>query len=321
MLRGKVIDCLEIKDEPVTPCKCALAITIPTECGNFLADFDRKNKDFVHSYKKEREEEGASNQYYWNLYESTAKLVEKICKDLDRMGVEVKINATLSDFRDLLEKYRVVSLVTHSSFRSLDLREVICPKRLLKRLLSPKDRLEEIISSIFREKSKQLLNSSFLDSQFTDVELSEKLLYVVNSIIDEAHSLYNKNSKNKIESNGNNSREQILIRPTRVTFEELYAEEITPGYCIEFSDRLYTVREVINSVPLKFNGIIDLTICNSVLISEVIKKYRPDCLIAVNRYKAELVARLLIYKETIKDLRKGKPFIDSLTKIHNQSEK
>lgn len=77
-----------------------------------------------------------------------------------------------------------------------------------------------------------------------------------------------------------------------------------------------TIPEVIGTVPLDFSGLLDLTICNSVILGKAIKNFRGACFVAVSRYPAELHVRLGLYLLALRMIaRKRMSFIDALSRI------
>lgn len=87
---------------------------------------------------------------------------------------------------------------------------------------------------------------------------------------------------------------------------------------IEFSDGLVTTPELVQSIPIDFSGLLDLTVCNSVIPAAVIRENRPNCLVAANRRPAELRSRMYLYGLEISLLEKEpQPFVDVITKVHS----
>ena len=90
----------------------------------------------------------------------------------------------------------------------------------------------------------------------------------------------------------------------RKVFDMLFSGNIKNGNQIEFFDKLYSIDEVINRIPLNFNGTIDLTICNSVIFGEEIKRLRRNCLVIVNQEPADPIFRVTCYRYLLEILNK-----------------
>ena len=89
---------------------------------------------------------------------------------------------------------------------------------------------------------------------------------------------------------------------------------------IEFSDGLHTTPELIQSIPIDFSGLLDLTICHSVIPAADIRSERR-CLVAGNRKPAELRSRMYLYGLEIELLAKNpRPFVDVIKEVHSKRD-
>jgi hypothetical protein len=96
-----------------------------------------------------------------------------------------------------------------------------------------------------------------------------------------------------------------------------FAGLIAPGNRIELSDGLHTAQAIIDRIPRRFAGLVDLTVCNSVLLGELIKRQRPDCLIVMNRETTELRVRAVLYRHQLRYLATdpSRNYIDVLAEL------
>src|SRR5205814_2191181 len=85
-------------------------------------------------------------------------------------------------------------------------------------------------------------------------------------------------------------------RLTRVLLEEAFPAELRGGSAFELRDGLHAVAAIIDAVPERFDGVIDLSVCNSIVLGEAIKRQRRGCLIITNAKPASLALRLIRYK-------------------------
>lgn len=112
-----------------------------------------------------------------------------------------------------------------------------------------------------------------------------------------------------------------IERPLEILnlLRESPSNAIKPACVIEFSDGLHTIPELVESIPIEFSGLLDLTVCNSVIPAASIRQNRPNCLIAANRHPAELRSRMYLYGLEISLLEKEpQPFVDVITKVHSK---
>ena len=52
---------------------------------------------------------------------------------------------------------------------------------------------------------------------------------------------------------------------------------LAPGNRVEFSDGLHTITDVVAHLPVDFAGVLDLSVCNSVFLAEVVRRHCPKC--------------------------------------------
>ena len=301
----------------MTPRDCALALTIPLTRRRFLDDLSQGRKDFAAHIKRSNLELSVDDEYYWDsVYGPISNTVQRICKEVDALGVTVLEIANPRDLSELFSKFKVITFVSHWRFTNLEPEEVLNVVGLMDALRSPRNSVQKAISRTFSERCPELLDPT-VTQQVSPELLRQKFVEIVRPIIRSAHALYKKGTGEHTEN------VELVTRPlerlTRVAFEQAYPAHITAGRSIEFIDGMHTVEELAGTVPETFCGILDLTICNSVIVGEVIKHFHPDCRVAVNRYPTELHVRMVFYKLAINALRwRPAPFIDVLTNIHTR---
>jgi hypothetical protein len=299
--------------QAVSPADCALAIAIPLTREKFLEDLASPiDASFAKYLRATNYQPGASEEYYWEMvYQPVASVAERISATAKKLKVTVRCNAGLSDFTELLERFKVVTLISHWRFRRFDLNDLLDPIGFLGAIRSRKTLIEQALYRIFVNRDPELLNES-IDTEFANL----RLLSILNEVIADAHKLYH----GDVDESGGNEVYLLsgnpLERLTRTAIELAFPQQIAAAPSIQFADGIKTVREVIDSVPRDFSGLLDLTICNSVILGEAIKNYRSACLIAANRYQAALHVRLGIYMMALRRLScKPRSYIDVLTQL------
>jgi len=310
----------DLRLESVTPYDCALALTIPLSRRQFLDDLSKSEKDFAAHIRRSNLQDSVDNEYYWNtVYGPLCKVVERICCEVHELGVTVEKNVTAADLSELLSRFKVVTFVSHWRFTNLGPDDVLDIYGLLDRLRDPENVVQSAVSRAFIDRCPELLDAKVVQTLSVDL-LRQKFLGIARQIIRDAHALYRNNDDKSapaetIEVLPNRQLERL----TRVAFEQAYAGQIRAGKAIEFSDELHTVGELVAAIPKNFSGVLDLTVCNSVIVGKVIKSYYPDCQVAVNRYPTELHVRMGFYKFSIISLHKRPaPFLDVLSNIHTR---
>jgi hypothetical protein len=302
---------------PVSPRECALALAIPLTRKQFLADLSRPDeKDFVHHFRAMRGLQKAEAEFCWQVYEDDeATFAEAVCDGAERLGVTVLREIRLSQLTDLLKRFPVVTLVTHWRFVPVEPEDIQDAVELLKILQSPKSDVQRSIKQAF-----ELLDSELLETDahglLSSKELSARIAKVISTVADKAEALYWDEEASE-QFNLEQMSDGLKERLTRLEFEQGFPGYIAPARVIEFQDRMHTVPELISAIPRDFSGLLDLTVCNSVIPAASIKSRRPNCLIAANRRPAELRSRMYLYGLEISLLsKKPVPFVDVIKQVH-----
>jgi hypothetical protein len=296
----------------VSPRDCALGIAVPLTREDFLNDLGApEQKDFVQHVRRANDLEGASDEFYWSsVYAPIAGVVERACAAVARLGVDVQQRMTLAGLRTLFERHKVLTLVAHWKFAKVTPSDVIDPRQFLATLAHPGDPLQVRAAGAIIEKSPHLLDCS--ESE-TDDALRQRIAYAIRPVIAAAHAAYRRPDEQANDTVGE-PQTVDLRRVTRVVLEEAFPASIRPAPAIELSDGMHTVADFIGAIPPSFEGVLDMTICNSVIVGAAVKRARPDCLVAVNRYPAEMHVRMTFYGLAIESLaRRPARYIDVLT--------
>jgi hypothetical protein len=308
--------------ESVTPRDCALALAIPLSKEQFLEDLKQpSDKDYACHIKRQNYREDYIDEDYWALiYGWAESIISQICNEVEKRGVTVRRCVTLKDFYELTDNFKIVTLVAHWRFLELKPDELIDAEAFIDCLQSPVDTIQYVVRQTLLRRAPHLINKNSFKT-FSRKELGEKLVKELNTVIDENYALYNmaKNS-DTIQANQDDT-ELLRVEPleliTRAALEQSFPNLIVAARTIEFSDGLHIISDLIKSISESFTGLLDLTVCNSVIIGKIVKFYHPKCLVAVNRYSTQPHIRMIFYKLVIEQLtRRPAPFIDVLTKLH-----
>ncbi|HXQ73024.1 MAG TPA: hypothetical protein VN844_21170, partial [Pyrinomonadaceae bacterium] len=182
-------------------------------------------------------------------------------------------------------------------------------------LRSPENDIQQFARDAFEVLDKELLQVD-ADAQAPDSELCHRIAQVIGTISAEAERLYWEAPASR-EFDPEQMEERVRGRLTRSEFEYAFPGCLAPARSIEFGDGLRTVDELIEAIPSDFAGLLDLTMCNSVIPAAHVRSKRSNCVVAANRHPAELRARLYLYGLQVSLLAKQpRPFMDVVKDVH-----
>jgi hypothetical protein len=281
----------------VTPHECALAIALPLTERRFLEDLRAPEHDYAAYIRSLHLAEGAEDSYYWSfVYGPFAAVMSETCNRVAARGVTLVRDAKLADFGALAARFPIVTFVSHWRFRALRVPELNDFDALVLRLEEAPNALVRAIREALLVQDREALRDS------------HRLVNAFNSVLRTAHSEY-----------VTDRHESVLLmkippqRLTRSAIEKAFPDFITPAPAVEFADGMKTTNEVVDAIPLDFAGLLDLTVCNSAILGDIIKAARPSCTVAVNRYPTEPHIRLVLYHHIIDELaRRTAPFAEAM---------
>jgi hypothetical protein len=298
----------------VGPRDCAIGIAVPLTIDEFVDDFRDERKDFVQHVRFANTLEGASDDYYWStVYAPVAAIVNDALAAVKSLGVCVRRRVTPAELGQLLGQYKVVTVVTHWRFGRLSAADILDPRALHSAIANPADPLQARAAGAIKDASPRLIQD--VSADIDDDTLRRQIADAIAPVISAAHASY----RTPAEHNDDvvvvgQPRVIDLRRVTRLLIEEAFAPHVRPAPAIEFGNGLVTAEDLIEVIPRSFDGILDLTSCNSVIIGAAVKRKRPDCLVAINRYRTELYVRMTLYRLAIASLaRSNRPYMDVLT--------
>lgn len=295
-----------MEERPVKPSDCALALCIPLTKEAFFADLDpAAPKDFVKS--RASSFPGMAMAERWEDYAPIVRTATRVRAELEPLGVTFVPHTTLADFGALLARYAVVTLVAHWRFAPFDAGDVLDIAGLVRKLSSPRSPIQRFMAAALQQRGRHDLLEPNDHSGRTLSGLREALVTEIQDLLKAGHAFYTTDDgalKPRVESGAETDRSPLRL--TRAALEVEFPDEIRPGGAIEFHDGLKTIDQVTRAIPTDFDGVIDLTVCNSVLLAESIKRRRRRALIICNKRPAAIQARLIRYKYIIKELARVK---------------
>lgn len=303
--------------EPCSPTECALAVGLPLTRDEFLRQLDPAwDGDFARHVRAGNPMPGAADEAYWtSVYAPVARHVERICCHAEGLRVRVVRAAGLADLPMLLATYRVVTVLGHWKFLRLVPDDVPAPHALLRSLAHATELVQHQFARAVFARAPELSPDTVAG------DAAERLLNALNGIIADAHRAYRlPGSGAKAEPRaGGSPLGEVLQRLTRPALEAAFPDHVRPGRCIELADGMHTVREFVDAVPADFGGVLDLSVCNSVIVGAAVKRARGGCQVAMNRYPANIMYRMSLYKLVVECLHdRARPYSEAMAFVHQQ---
>jgi hypothetical protein len=294
------------------PHQCALALAIPLNRDDFLMSLDLStNKDFVKSLA--RRNSALTEDALWEIvYADTVKTVISVAQAVSAKGVTVITNATLSDVRELFQQFRVVTLVAHWRAAKFYPADFLNPNQLIQALAQPSKPLIKTFINTLPQSWISTIRELEVNGDAKHT-LSKTLAKEFNYILESCklHPELEQKQTCQITTYDNGYHKYL----NRLVIDDIFQGFILPGNRIEFFEQLHSIEGFVTAVPQDYDGLLDLTVCNSVLIGNVIKRQR-QCIVLVNKELATLKFRMVIYKGIIELLsRLDIDYMDAATKI------
>jgi hypothetical protein len=234
----------------------------------------------------------------WRAYEPEATLAAAVVNDAEAAGITVVPDVTLARWLELLATFRTVTLVAHwrsSAFEAADLLDLDALWRDVADEGSP-------LWRCLREFDDRLEQPDGYDAAALAGWLTAALVPDVedDGRRDEVHLV---------------EIEREMYR-RRCALEAACPGVFGGGAAIEFSDGFQRVDEIVGGLRADLRALVDLTVCNSVLLGEEIRRKCRHCVVMVNGGAASLSFRLALYRQAIwlmKQIRRSYP--DSMMRL------
>lgn len=209
----------------------------------------------------------------WSLYEAGTTAAVATIARAKRRGVTVCKRSALADFARCLEQYSVVTLVAHWRTARFRTSEILDPSAVHRLLLDGK-----------------------VNGDGAAVVTAEQAGLALNQRLDAAQKPRAPVPIDDSAGGAAETRYQYGLWLARRNLEPRLGQAVrTGGPAVEFADGLRVVDRVVSTVPEGFAGVLDLTVCNSTLLAEEIRRRCRRGLIIANAFPATLDTRMEFY--------------------------
>lgn len=255
------------------PNDCALLVAVPLQRSEFLADY-AAGTDFLGQFVAHQR--SRDTDVLWATYEASAATAAASINRARRRGVVVVTRARLDDFARCVEQFQVVTLVAHWRSAMFRANEILDP-----------DAVGRFLSIPLPGGGRGRAAAAEMA-----VALNRHLLATVGpgepASVGGGHDA-------AVET-----RRQYALWHERRDLEPLLGSAVrSGGPAVEFADGLAPIERVVSSIPEAFDGVLDLTVCNSTVLAEEVRRRCRRGLIVANAFPATLDIRMEFYNATI----------------------
>jgi len=274
-----------IPESAVSPRDCALLNAAPLDRESFLADLNNSGKELARHVASELGNlpEDAS----WRLYEPHAQLGLEVCERAGKMDATVIQTATLADFHRVALIMPVTALFAHWRGARFKADDIVDPAAAIEYLR-------------LRGHAGLGTNQSLADA--------------LNSVIDEI-----RNDEEIVDgTRGGAVASEYSDLEARLRLDRELGGAVRGGAAVEFAAGFQPIAEIVAGLPVDLSGILDLTVCRSVVLGEEIKRRCRDCIVHKNAGSTSMSFRFGVFAQVLEVLRsEPQPYTDAVYKVRN----
>jgi hypothetical protein len=298
------------------PADCALALAIPWTRTDFLAQLAQDcPREFAKWYRRANGGANISEESLWRQYEKAeGGAIGRLVERCESVGVTVDRRCTLASFARLAQQFAVVIVVAHWRTGALELQDVRMRSRFFELLLTASDGPP---ASLRRQLATggQLPLLELARHVPDDDGAVSALLNALSEVMMLGPIVQGPGTIPEAPS-----RKEFYLARNRALLNEACRSVLNGGAGLELCDATHTAETVAAALGGRCTGLLDLAVCNSYLLGEVIKRANPECLIMVNRNPTSALARLLVAQQVVAILAKHRgSYVQLAMKIRTAS--
>jgi hypothetical protein len=255
------------------PSDCALLVSVPLQRSEFMADLGART-DFVELFVASQRSRDLD--VLWATYEASAATVVASTERARRRGVTVFRRCVLADFERCLGQFQVITLVAHwrsALFRASEILDLQGVARFVEAERGDEE----------RGPADATIAAAMLNRR-----LHADITHIENHGVRDSHDA-------AVETR----RQYALWHARRELQPRLTPAVRSGGPAVEFANGLVPLERVVAAVPEAFDGVLDLTVCNSALLAEEVRRRCRRGLIIANAFPGTLDMRMEFYNAAI----------------------
>jgi hypothetical protein len=87
-----------------------------------------------------------------------------------------------------------------------------------------------------------------------------------------------------------------------MALEKIFSSALARGCLVELYDGLYSIQDVVAMIPPSFTGMIDLSICHSIIVQDEVKRVEPRRYVFATELPLSLDFKIIFYKGLMQQL-------------------
>lgn len=265
-------------ERPVTPSDCALAVALPLSRGELLAALESEHpSDFVRGIRARFP--ATPLDTLCDGYADEVATAGQVVAEARAAGVTIAPRAGLGDLAFLTARFSVVSVLAHAPGPGITAADILDPRGLVETAKSG--------TSPDRKRVRRHLRWSGAGLDAGAAPLAATAIAAV------LHALLWTHQAPGMRRPGQLDR-------TRV--EDAFPDTFARAPVIELCDGLHSLAAIRGAVSRRFNGVLDLSTCTSIVLAEALKRSRDDFLVLATRRATHPKVRLILYQLRMREL-------------------
>lgn len=286
---------MRLWDRRIYPKNCSVLVAIPVTREDFFSDLQNERKDFVRALYLHST---ACCEEKWRSFKQTADDVASLMNLLRKQGVNVISRATINELVAAQRKSKVIVLFAHWRSGELRAEDILW------------DRIGDVSMLPPLGPVRPLLEASCVIARRKNI--TQRLNEVLRTQALCSHPWFGEGPNQKPAS------EEHRVYLNRKVLDKQFPGVFGPNASVEFADGLVPIDVVANSFSNSFKEILDLSVCNSILLGELVKIQSPNCLVVATRLPASVTYQTIFYQSLFKGLTGGQPYIQTIDELRIQ---
>jgi hypothetical protein len=294
----------------IGPADCALLFGVPLTVEDFADDLAAgPRKDYVAGSFGYAHEPVVST--LWAVYRDIAQLMNGVADEVGARGVTIVRRASAADIAHAAGSHAVITIVAHWRDGGVRCWEIEEPRALATLLQNPRDEPSRRLRGMLQQATMAMADAPEtvewcshvardISAALPDMPLDDNLWVAATADSEPPHA---------------DVRRDVNGAFLRRRLPHMFCGTIG----VELRDDIHPAERIAEQLPARWSGTLDLTVCHSILLGELVKRRTPATTVITNRHRASPQVRLNIYRELIRILedRPG-PYAGAMLKLRDR---